>query len=137
MASGLFNSARQKFINGDIDWNGDDVECLLVDDVYAFDETDEFVSDLVASEIGVSGYSRQNVTTRTASDATSTVIDCDDVAFGVLAAGETIGGAVLFVNDGVGDSSSPLICFIDVTDLVTGYDTTLVIPATGVFNWSG
>jgi hypothetical protein len=136
MASGLFNSARQKFIQGDIDWDANDVECLLVKNTYTFDETDEFVTDLVAHECSASGYVRQNVTTRTASDATTTVIDCDDVDFGVLGSGESLSGAVFFVNSGA-DATSSLICFIDVTDFATGLDTELIIPATGLFTWAG
>ena len=137
MASGLFNSARQRFGQKLIDWEDDDVECLLVLDTYSFDEADEFVSDLSSHECSVGGYSRQNVTTRTVSDATTSAFDCDDVDFGVLASGETVGGAVFFVNVSDVDASSPVICFVDLTDFSTGQDTSITIPATGVFTWAG
>ena len=148
MASGLFNAARQRFLRAGIDWEDDDIDCLLVDSLYEFDEDDEYVSDVVASECGATDYARVSVTGRTVSDATSTVADCANITFEDLggATNETTGGAILFKNSGTdydggtidADANRPIICFIDYSDFTTAdHDYTIVLPVGGVFNWAG
>ena len=148
MASGLFNAARQRFLRAGIDWEDDDIDCLLVDDTYTFDEADEYVSDVAAKECGATDYARVSVSSRTVSDATTTVVDCGDITFAGLggASNETVGGAILFKNSGTdydggtinADANRPVICFVDHTDFTTAdQDYTLVVPAGGLFDWAG
>jgi len=148
MASGLFNSARQRFLRAGIDWEDDDIDVLLVDDSYTFDESDEYVSDVSGNECGATDYARVSMASGTVSDATTTVADCGNVTFSGLGNGvnETVGGAVWFKNSGTdydggtinADGNRPVICFVDFTDFTTAdQDYTLVIPAGGLFDWAG
>lgn len=148
MASGLFNSARQRFLRAGIDWEDDDIDILLVDTGYTFDEADEYVSDVVASECGATDYARVSMAGGAVSDATTTVADCSDPTFSGLGNGtnENVGGAIWFKNSGTdydggtinADANRPVICFVDFTDFTTqDQDVTLIMPAGGLFDWAG
>ena len=53
-------------------------------------------------------------------------LDATDQAFSALAAGQTVGGAILFRDAGGADSANPLIAFYDLTDTPTnGGDITV------------
>jgi hypothetical protein len=148
MASGLYDAARQRFLRAGIDWEDDDVDCLLVKTAYSFDGTHEYVSDVSGDETTATDYARVSVTGRTVSDATTSVIDCADVTFSGIGNGtnENIGGAVFFKNSGTdydggtinADANRPVICFVDFTDFTTqDQDVTLVVPSGGLFDWAG
>jgi len=148
MASGLFNSARQRFLRAGIDWEDDDIDILLVNDSYTFDENDEYVSDVVANECGATDYARVSMTGGTVSDATTTVVDCANPTFAGLGgvSNEDVGGAIWFKNSGTdydggtinADANRPVICFLDFTDFTTqDQNVTPEIPAGGLFTFAG
>jgi hypothetical protein len=139
MASGLYNAARAAFLKADIDWEAADVRCLLVDETYVFDATEVYVDDLVAYELGATDYARQTVDNRAVSGTSPTYADADNITFAGLGGvtNETINGAVLFVDTG-DDATAPLICFVDLSDVLTEDIDTIVDFADGhVFDWTG
>lgn len=133
MASSVYPTAMKKFIDNDIDFVTDTIDVMLVDNGYTYDQTDEFVSDLSASELSATNYARQVLGSKTVTvNAGSVEIDAADVAFGALggAANDTIGGAVIYKDAGGADSANAVIAFIDVSDLTTnGSSVTLQFAA--------
>jgi hypothetical protein len=140
MASGVFNPAKVRFARGEIDWEDHDIRVLLVDDVYTFDATDEFVADVVASELVATDYARQTLSglTVTQDDGANLArLKATAPTFVGLggAANDTIGGAVVyrFITN---DAASPVIAFIDTSDFVTqDGDVILGFPTDGVLAW--
>jgi len=121
VASGAFNKGKFLLASGGVSLLTHTIRVMLVDSSYTFDPDDQFVDDIAADEIGVSGYSRQTLANKdiVQDDLNDLArFEADDISFGALAAGETIGGAAIFrqVND---DTDSPLIAFYDLTDLPT------------------
>lgn len=104
---------------------------------YIPDRDHDFVSELTpgSNEVTVAGYSRQTAGTKVrAVDYSSNRITykCADPAFGVLAAGETVSGMVLyrFVTN---DADSILIGYFDLVDTPTsGAAFPVVLNAVGV-----
>jgi len=72
MANQLFNPGREGFLDGNIDWDTDDIRVMLVLNSYTIDATDKFIADLGAVDNG-----------RSAALGTKTVAD------GVADAGDT------------------------------------------------
>ncbi len=89
-------------------------------------------------EISVGGYARQSLASIAAfEDDTNNLagIDCADVTFSALVAGQTVGGAVVyrFSTSGgtTGDTGQDLMAFYDVTDTPTnGGDIVIQIAST-------
>jgi hypothetical protein len=126
MANGVYNKGLEELAQATTDLQGADLRLLLVKSSYTFNKDhltvdDGSANDPASHEVTVSGYARQalanEVVTR---DDTNdfTYLDADDVVFTALAAGETIGGAVLFRHTGV-DTTAPLIAFYDLVDTAT------------------
>lgn len=113
-----------------------DLRVLLVTTAYAFDADHNFVSDVVASELSVGGYARQPLTTETITEDDASdfaYLDADDTAFGALAAGQTIGGAVVYKFNAA-DAAAEVIGFYDLVDTATNGGTVTIqwaTPATG------
>ena len=130
MANGVYN--RGKFIIGNaaLELDAADIRLLLVKSTYAFDATHNFVSDVVAGaqEISVGGYARQALTTKTLTEDDGNgfaYLDADDTLFAALAAGQTVGGAVLYKFNAA-DAAAEVIGFYDLTDTATnGGDITV------------
>lgn len=87
---------------------------------------DGTTADPLSYEIGVSGYARQSLASRALfEDDTNDFagLDATDVTFTALVAGETVGGAVLYLYSTSGgstaDTAQDLIAFYDVTDTPT------------------
>ena len=121
MASGTYNRGRKDIISGTINLTSDTLRAMLVKSSYTFDPDVDFVSDISSSEVGVSGYSRADVTTKafTELDATDRVkFSSDGFTFSSLAAGETVGGIVFYRQVGGSDATpanDELIYFGDIT----------------------
>src|SRR3990172_3145022 len=98
MANSLFNNGREGFLDGSIDWDTDDVRCMLVLDSYSIDLTDEFVVDLGAADTSLvataATLSGKIVFFKhTGADATARLIGVVDIATGLPftpAAGGTV-----------------------------------------------
>lgn len=130
MANLVYNKGLEELGKATTDLDGSTLTLMLVKSSYSVNKDHLFVDDGSANdpashEVTVGGYSRQNLANKTVTrDDTNdfAYLDADDIAYGALAAGETIGGAVLFRNTG-SDATSPLIAFYDLTDTPTNGST--------------
>jgi hypothetical protein len=110
---------------------------LLQGGGYTPDRDHVFVADLGpgSNEVDGAGYARVTAATKTRTvDNTGDLVayDCDDPAFGAIAAGETVTGMVLyrFATD---DTDSPLVGYYDLADTATtGAAFTVALAPTGV-----
>jgi hypothetical protein len=138
MASGLYNQARQAFLQGSIDWANDNIDVLLVQDTYTFAATQSVVANLSSHELSATDYTRQDLTGRSVGGAgTTTAVAANPTWSGIgNGTNQTIGGAVVFKNSGA-DATSTLICFIDTVDITT-QDTNVTLSLAGgvVFTWA-
>ena len=99
------------------------------------------VADVIADELGVSGYARATLASKTATlDAGNNRVSLDaaDVTFSALGVGATIGGAVVFRRaGGADDNTDPLLAFVDLNDLVTnGGDVVIAWDAGGILRFA-
>ena len=107
MANALFDKARQRFLEGQFNWNTDTIKAVLVDTgTYTVNlSAHEFLSDIgTGARISPSGAFTGKATTGGAADA-------NDVTF-TSVTGASIEAIVLYKDTGT-DSTSPLIAFID------------------------
>jgi len=107
MANALFDKARQRFLEGQFNWNTDTIKAVLVDTgTYTVNlSAHEFLSDIgTGARISVSGAFTGKATTGGAADA-------NDLTF-TSVSGASIEAIVLYKDTGT-DSTSPLIAFID------------------------
>jgi hypothetical protein len=107
MANALFDKARQRFLEGQFNWNTDTIKAVLVDTgTYTVNlSAHEFLSDISGgARIATSGAFTGKATTGGAADA-------NDVTF-TSVTGASIEAIVLYKDTGT-DATSPLIAFID------------------------
>ena len=107
MANALFDKARQRFLEGQFNWNTDTIKAVLVDTgTYTVNlSAHEFLSDIgTGARISTSGAFTGKATTGGAADA-------NDVTF-TSVTGASIEAIVLYKDTGT-DATSPLIAFID------------------------
>jgi hypothetical protein len=116
VANSLFNKGRQKFLVGGIDWDTDDIRCMLVLDTYVVDLTDEFITDLGAVDNGRSAALAGASGTDGIADATDTSL---------VATAATLSGKIVFFKHTGADATASLI---GVVDTATGLPFT---PAAG------
>lgn len=113
-----------------------DLRVMLVQSTYTENKDHNVVADVVAHELSVAGYARVALTTKTLTEDDTNdfaYLDADDVAFGALTAGQTIGGAVLFRHTG-SDATAPVIAYYDLINTPTNGGTFTVqwnTPANG------
>lgn len=107
MANAIYGLAREKFLNGDIDWAAHDIKAVLVDaaDYTVSINADEFLDD-------VPGGARV-ATSANFSGKTSTlgVADANDITFSAVT-GDPSEAVVIYRDSGV-EATSPLIAYID------------------------
>lgn len=137
MASQCYNAGITGIGDGTIDYLTDTIGIMLTLSSYTMNPDDNFVTTIIASEVTAAGYTRQTLGTKTVTkDNTNNraVFDGADVTtFGNLAAGQTIGGIVIFKNTGA-DATSVLIAFLDTADTPTnGSAVGATWAATGIF----
>ena len=111
MASSLYDTGREGFLAGEIDWDTAVIKCALVRG-YTFSAAHKFVSDLGGTAVATS-----------AALATKTVIsgvaDAADVTFTAVASGAPIPAIVVFQSSAVtggadvAATAQRLICYID------------------------
>ena len=107
MANALFDKARQRFLEGQFNWNTDTIKAVLVDTgTYTVNlSAHEFLSDIgTGARISTSGAFTGKATTGGAADA-------NDMTF-TSVTGASIEAIVLYKDTGT-DATSPLIAFID------------------------
>lgn len=99
MASYLYDLAREAFLNGDLDWAGDDIKAVLVDsaDYTPSQSADDFLADIAAGgRVATSGNFSGKTTT-------AGVADAADITFSSVS----------------GDSCEYIIIIHDTTDAAT------------------
>lgn len=108
MANSLYAKARQRFLEGAINWGSDTIRALLVDtSAYTVNlATHEFVSD-VAGGARVAGP-----ITLTGKASTDGAADAADVTFPTVT-GASIEAVILYKDTGT-EATSPLIAYIDI-----------------------
>lgn len=128
MASGLYDLAREKFLNGQIDWADDNIKAMIVDaaDYTVNLATDEFLDDVAAgARVGTTG----NLTGKTTAAG---VADAADATISTVTGDPT--EAVVVYKDTGDAATSPLICFFEnVTVTPNGGNITLQWNASGLF----
>lgn len=125
MANGVYNRAKYLLLDGALDLpTTADLRVLLVKSTYTFDPDHNFIDPGITTgsqEISVGGYARQPLTGESITEDDTNdfaYLDADDTVFASLAAGQTIGGAVLYKYHAA-DTSAELIAFYDLTDTPT------------------
>lgn len=107
MPTGLYDSARQGFLGGDLAWDTDDTRVILVDvaDYVVNLATHDFLDDVpVAARVAVSAA-------LTGKTIAAGVADAADVTFTAVT-GDVSEALIIYRHTGV-DSTSNLIAYID------------------------
>ena len=129
MASALYDKGREGFLAGDIDWDANNIKCVLVDTgTYTVNlATHQFHSDL-SGIVATSG----NLTAKTVTAGTA---DAGDVTFSAVS-GATVEAIVVYQDSGV-SATSRLIAYIDsgtgLPVTPNGGDITVQWNASGIF----
>jgi len=107
MANTLFDKARQRFLEAQINWQTDTIKCLLVDTGAYSPQTavHEFLSDIPTSARVAGPVTLTNKST------TGGAADAADVTF-TSVSGASIEAIVIYSDTGT-ESTSPLIAYID------------------------
>lgn len=130
----IYNRLGYRLGHSDLDWAGSSVlKALLLRSTgsYTVNPDHDVINDILSGgggvEITVAGYARQTLTSKTATlDDTNdrTKLDCDDIDFGSLPAGQTVAAAVIYEQITNDTDSIPLI-YLDGK-----INITLAAPAT-------
>lgn len=99
--------------------------------------THKFVADVVAAECNVAGYSRQTLVNLTATEDVTgkrSILNSDDPAPQTLAAGNTIGHAVVF-DQQTNDADSPIWGFLKVTKVTDGTAFAPIVSPSGLLRF--
>lgn len=135
MANLVTNKCKYELFTGDANLDAADLRVMLIKSNAPTVDTN-FVSDIVAGELTVSGYARQTLSGETVTEDDTldfAYLDATDPTFSSLVSGETVIGAVLFRHTG-SDATAPVYAYYDVTDTPTnGGDITIQFetPANG------
>jgi len=104
MANQLFNSGREGFLDGTIDWDTNDIRCMFIRDTYTYDATDKFIVDLGSVDNGRSiALTGKTVTAGVAGASNTTITATAAVATKAV---------VVFQHTG-SDATARLIGYID------------------------
>jgi len=107
MANAMYDKGREGFLDGSIDWDTDDIRCILVDtddysvDLAVHDNLDDVPS---GARVAVSGA-------LTGKTVAAGVADADDVTFSSVT-GDQSEAIVIYKHTGT-ESTSRLIAYID------------------------
>lgn len=114
MASALYPSFKKALLDNNnpaIDFNSDNIRCIFVTSGYTYSSAHDFFNDLT-NTIGDGGTGRANGEVLVNPTTTGGVLDADDTVFASVT-GSAVNAIVLYKDDGVADTSSPLIAYID------------------------
>ena len=117
MANAIYGKAREAFLGGDLDWDADDIKCLLVDttDYTVSIDVDQYCNlDTIPTAARVTNGLSGNFANKT---KTLGVADADDVTLSSVS-GEQCEALVIFKDGGGGGVSQSgttdrLIAYID------------------------
>lgn len=109
MANTLYDKARQRFLEGQINWNTDTIKAMLIDTgAYTANfSSHEFLSD-VGTSARISGTVGLTLTGKATAGGAA---DASDVTF-TSVSGPSIEAILLYKDTGT-EATSPLIAFID------------------------
>ena len=136
MANVLYELARQKFLDADIDWTVDTINAVLID-------TDDYTADFLADEFYSDIPAGAKIQSGTLLSPTSTngVADAANLTLSAVTGDQS--EAIVIVKDTGSDATSPLIAYIDsatglpVTpnggDIVFQWDSALSGSQGGIF----
>lgn len=136
MADIVTNRGKFRLGTGGTVWTSATIKAGLLKSSAAPTADDNFVADVVAgsAEISVSGYARVTVTSPTATENDTNdrlELDCADLVFAGLAAGQTVGWVFIY-HEVTNDADSPVLALLDIADTPTnGGDLTIQISANG------
>ena len=107
MANALYDTGRDAFLNGNIDWVADDIRGILIDTgLYTVNlVTHDFLNDIP------SGAREGTITALGGKSSNAGIADASDLTFS-LVSGATIEAVVLYRHTGT-ESTSQLIAYID------------------------
>lgn len=107
MANSLYDAARQRYLEGQLNWMTDTIKCILVStSSYAVQTgTHQYLSDISTSAIIGAAV------TLTGKSTTGGAADANDCTF-LAVSGATIGAIILYVDTGTA-GTSPLLAYID------------------------
>jgi hypothetical protein len=105
VANALQPSAREAFLNGDIDWSNDDIRVVLVDVGYVYSSAHNMLDDVGA------GFRVATSSALTGKTATNGIADANDVTFAGLTGDEVV-QIYVYQHTGV-ESTSRLIVYYD------------------------
>lgn len=105
MANALYDPGREGFLDGSIDWDTDDIRCMLVLSTYTFVASHKFISDLGAVDNGRSAALGTKTVTNGVAGAANTSL--------VATAATASKAIVVFKHTGA-DGTARLIAYIDV-----------------------
>jgi hypothetical protein len=136
VGSFTFNIGATSLADRSVDWASDTVKLMLVTPAYVPNKDHASMITPAASEVSVSGYVRQTLTSCTVtSDAPRgrVVYDAADPSPWTLATGDTIQGVVIYKDTGSDATSIPLFYLVLPTAYTTsGVPFGLRFPASGI-----
>jgi hypothetical protein len=120
MANFLYDSAREKFLSGELSWINDDIRvAMLVNNIYTGNDYSR-ENHITLSDLPVSAIYKTS-TPLTNKEATNGIANAAPVVFRGVPAGVSITSVVIY-RQGSSAVSSPLIAHIDVQLDTTGLD---------------
>lgn len=129
----IYNSAVDKIVRGQVDFDTDEFRILLVSGA-AQDDTIEkttfdFVND-ISNELAIgNGYNERKITTPTISqNGNNTEIDFTSVSWSEATIAAT--GAILYAHKGTDDAANPLVAYLNFNNLVQSSEGTFTVSIT-------
>lgn len=122
MASALYDSGREGFLDGSIDWDTNDMRAMLVLSSYTFSAAHKFISDLGAVDNGRTAALGSKTVTAGVADAADTTL---------TATAATASKALVIFQHTGSDATARLIAYIDTaTGLPFTPAASQVVPIT-------
>jgi hypothetical protein len=120
MANFLYDSAREKFLSGELSWLNDDIRvAILVNNVYSGNDFSR-ENHITLSDIPSTAIYKTS-TPLTHKEATKGIANAAPVVFRAVPSGVTFTSVVIY-KKGSSATSSPLIAHIDIQLQTTGLD---------------
>jgi hypothetical protein len=116
MANALYDSARESFLSGNLDWLTDNIKVVLVEGYTPDTATHDFLDDVTGAG-GTLVATSGNLASKTATDG---VADADDVTLEEVPAGDPCDHLVIYKDTGTAGTSN----LIAVIDSATGLPLT-------------
>ena len=106
MANSLYETGRNAFLKGEIDYLSDTIKMALMSNLYAPDLSNDVYFNQISSFVLGTPQTLSNKT------ASAGVADCDDIVFPAIVAGSTISYILIYKDTGY-DAASQLIAVFD------------------------